>query len=49
MTKLSPDGSHLIYSTYLGGTNSEFAHGIAVDASGFVYVTGERTPRIFPP
>jgi hypothetical protein len=48
VTKLAPDGSHLIYSTYLGGSNSEFAHGIAVDASGFVYVTGETYSTDFP-
>lgn len=48
VTKLAPDGSHLIYSTYLGGSNSEFAHGIAVDASGFAYVTGETYSTDFP-
>ena len=48
VTKLAPDGSHLIYSTYLGGTNSDFAHGIAVDASGYVYVTGETYSTDFP-
>lgn len=48
VTKLAPDGSHLIYSTYLGGTNSDFAHGIAVDASGDVYVTGETYSTDFP-
>lgn len=48
VTKLAPDGSHLIYSTYLGGSNSEFAHGIAVDASGDAYVTGETDSTDFP-
>lgn len=48
VTKLAADGSHLIYSTYLGGRNSEFAHGIAVDASGDAYVTGETYSTDFP-
>lgn len=48
VTKLAADGSHLIYSTYLGGSNSEFAHGIAVDSSGDAYVTGETYSTDFP-
>jgi uncharacterized repeat protein (TIGR01451 family) len=40
ITKLSPDGSSLIYSTYLGGTENDAGYGIAVDASGSAYVTG---------
>jgi hypothetical protein len=39
VAKLSPNGAHL-WSTYLGGTNSEGAFGIAVDRTNFVYVTG---------
>ncbi len=38
----------LIYSTYLGGSNSDIARGIAVDPSGSVYVTGETTSPDFP-
>ncbi len=34
MTKLAADGSSLIYSTYLGGADSDFALGIAIDAFG---------------
>src|SRR5207248_1511380 len=44
VTKFSVDGSALLYSTYLGGTegsNDEVGHGIAVDSSGNAYVTGE--------
>jgi hypothetical protein len=48
VTKLSADGSSLIYSTYLGGSNAEFAHGIAVDSSGSAYVTGETYSSDFP-
>lgn len=48
ITELSADGSHLIYSTYLGGSGAEFAHGIALDSSNNAYVTGETTSSDFP-
>lgn len=38
----------LAYSTYLGGSGQDLAHGIAVDASGAVYVVGETTSSDFP-
>lgn len=46
VTKLNTDGSGLVYSTYLGGTNiygsgSTYGMGIAVDAAGNAYVTGD--------
>jgi hypothetical protein len=40
VTKLNPAGSALSYSTYLGGSANETQGGMAVDASGDVYVTG---------
>ncbi|MGE0130295.1 MAG: SBBP repeat-containing protein [Blastocatellales bacterium] len=40
VAKISNDGSALSYSSYLGGTGSEFGNGIAVDGSGNVYVAG---------
>ena len=40
VTKLDPAGSALLYSTYLGGTLSDFAFAIAVD-SGNAFVTGQ--------
>lgn len=48
VTKMSGDGSKLIYSTYLGGSNTDSAGGIAVDANGDAYVTGETTSANFP-
>ena len=38
--KLSPDGRSLAYATYLGGSVSDYAFGIAVDSSGAAYVAG---------
>src|SRR2546426_1499681 len=38
----------LVYSTYLGGTGVDSAFGIAVDAAGSAYVTGETLSTDFP-
>jgi hypothetical protein len=43
VAKLNPDGSGLIYSTYLGGTRDDLSDGIRVDAAGHAYVIGETT------
>jgi hypothetical protein len=48
VAKLSPSGSALVYSTYLGGTLSDQAIGIAVDPSGSAYVTGVTQSNDFP-
>lgn len=40
-SKLSADGASLLYSTYIGGTNSHtYPQGIALDAAGMAYVAG---------
>ncbi|HEY3130668.1 MAG TPA: SBBP repeat-containing protein [Acidobacteriota bacterium] len=38
----------LFYSTYLGGSGSDDGTGIAVDAAGNAYITGETTSTNFP-
>jgi len=38
----------LVYSTYLGGNNTDFGHGIAVDGAGNAYVTGYTYFADFP-
>jgi hypothetical protein len=48
VTKLSSTGSSLLYSTYLGGSGTDFGQGVAVDASGAAYVTGVTTSTDFP-
>jgi len=40
ITKINPQGTALVYSTYWGGTDGEFVGGIAVDAIGNAYITG---------
>ena len=44
----NPTGSALLYSTFLGGSNSEGGADIARDPSGDVYVTGSPTRMDFP-
>jgi uncharacterized protein (TIGR03437 family) len=46
--KLSPQGGTLIYSTYLGGSNTDTGHAIAVDAGGNAYVVGATISDDFP-
>lgn len=41
-------GSSLVYSTYLGGTSTDIATGIALDASGKVWLTGQTMSTDFP-
>ena len=41
-------GSHLVYSTYLGGMGREEGRGIAVDAQNFAYVVGLTNSYDFP-
>jgi hypothetical protein len=44
VTKINPTGNAIMYSTYLGGHNSDAGFGIAVDGSGRAYVTGGTDP-----
>jgi hypothetical protein len=48
VTKLNASGSALVYSTYLGGSNGDFALGIALDSGGNAYVTGRTNSSNFP-
>jgi len=48
VAKLKADGSALIYSTFIGGSDADIASGIAVDAAGHAYITGTALSTDFP-
>jgi len=48
VSKLNPTGSALGYSTYLGGSGGDDGYGIAADAAGNAYVTGDTSSTDFP-
>jgi uncharacterized repeat protein (TIGR01451 family) len=49
VAKINPDGSELLYSTYLGGTgNRDTGRSLAVDTNGNAYITGWTTSSDFP-
>jgi hypothetical protein len=47
ITELSPDGSTLLYSSYLGGSGTDTGNGIALDPNGNAYITGTTTALDF--
>lgn len=47
-TKINSAGFQLMCSTYLGGSDNDEGHGIAVDQSGNVFITGATTSVDFP-
>jgi hypothetical protein len=53
VTELNPSGTALVYSTFLAGSTSnttylDDAYAVAVDASGYAYVTGTASDSDFP-
>ncbi|MBN2492238.1 MAG: SBBP repeat-containing protein [Planctomycetes bacterium] len=50
MTKVNAAGTALEYCGYLGGSGADWGHGIAVDAAGNAYLTGDTlsTEQTFP-
>ena len=44
--RLSPAGS-LLFSTYLGGSGTDIAQGVAIDAAGAIYATGSTNSTDF--
>ncbi len=48
VTKLNPAGSNLIYSTFVGGSGSDSAHGIGIDPFGNAYIAGTTSSLDYP-
>ncbi len=48
VAKINANGSALVYSTYLGGSDNDNSSGIAVDSAGNAYITGTTSSSNFP-
>lgn len=48
VTKFLPDGSGLVYSTFVGGSQDDYSHCICIDGQGNAYVTGNTHSTDFP-
>lgn len=48
VSKISSDGSSLVYSTFIGGNQSEIPNAIAVDRFGSAYITGNNFGGDYP-
>jgi hypothetical protein len=48
VSKLVADGSSLLYSTYIGGSGSDWGEGLAADSNGTMLMTGCTTSEDFP-
>jgi hypothetical protein len=48
IVRAQPDVGELLYATYLGGTNSDQATRVAIDAAGAIYVAGLTRSSNFP-
>jgi hypothetical protein len=48
VTRVSPSGAELLYSTYFPGASGETILGIAVDPSGAIYATGRTSSEYLP-
>jgi concanavalin A-like lectin/glucanase superfamily protein/beta-propeller repeat-containing protein len=48
LTKINAPGTAIVYSTFLGGSEEDFAEALAVDGSGNAYVVGQTGSLSFP-
>jgi hypothetical protein len=48
VAELSPDGTSLVYSTYLGGSGGDIGSTVALDGGGDAYVVGNTSSTDFP-
>jgi gliding motility-associated-like protein len=48
ISKLNPDGSNLIWATYIGGNNAEYPHSMFVSNTNELYVYGSTNSANYP-
>ena len=48
MTEVNPQGTSLVYSTFLAGSNGNFGNAIAVDTNANAYIAGSTFSQSFP-
>jgi hypothetical protein len=48
ITKMDPNSTYLIFSTYIGGWHMEFPSALDIDDNGDIYATGETWATDFP-
>ncbi len=48
ISKLSPDGSDLLWATYLGGSNADYPHSIVANSNQELYVYGSTNSNNYP-
>lgn len=48
VSKISPDGTTLIYASYIGGSGPEFPHSMIVNGNGELYVLGTTSSANYP-
>ena len=48
LAKFLPDGKTLVFSTYFGGMGNDTGQGIALDASGNIWITGSTSSYDLP-
>ncbi len=48
LSKMTPGGDSLHYSTFLGGSGADEAYGLVVNESGYAYISGNTNSSDFP-
>jgi PKD repeat protein len=48
LVKINPDGTELVYITYIGGSGTDEGTGLVIDEEGYAYITGGTNSPDFP-